>query len=362
MKIGIIGTIWFNTPPQAYGGTEEVIAELVNGLTARGHEVTFFGPATAKVNATVVPTVDKPLSQTSADWSNVASTVLHLTTAFEQAGSFDIMHFQLNRQPDYFGLPLARSCKTPVVTTLHFQTAGLAQAFPDRFALLEKYQMLPAVSISDAQQQGIPMHFVRTVYNGLDIDRYPFVPTPEDYFVWIGKVKPEKGTKEAIAIAKKAGVKLKLLGVVDQGIPEYKRYFEEEVKPQIDNEQIIWLGEVGMPEKAELLGKARAFINPLQWAEPFGMVMIEAQAAGTPVIAYRKGACPELVRDSLTGFLVEDEEEMVAKIAEVGTLDRRACRDHVQQHFTLETMVKGYEDAYSKTIAMWQQQVGKHTE
>lgn len=353
MRIGVIGTIWFQTPPTSYGGTEEVVANLVNGLTRHGHEVTLFGPATAKVDARLVPTIERPLSEMGIGWDDTEYTKKHLETAFAHAHEFDIMHFHLNKKQDYYGLPLAASSETPVLTTLHFDTEFLFTMFPDRLAQLQAHAFLPYTSISNSQQQGLDINFVSTVYNSLDGAQYPFVPTPDDYYVWIGKVKPEKGTALAIRAAKMAGVNLKLMGAVDDDEPAYKRYYEEEVKPLLDGQQIEWLGEVGLPEKAVILGRAKAFLNPIQWQEPFGMVMAESQATGTPVIAFDKGAAKELVVDGKTGFIVNSLEEMVKKIPEVEHLDRAVCREHIVTTFPVERMVKGYEAAYNEAIATW---------
>lgn len=353
MKIGVIGTIWLNTPPEKYGGTEEVVASLVNGLVDLGHDVTFFGPATAKLKATIYPTVSAPLIPQGISWENTLFTIYHLSEAFDQQDNFDILHFHLNKHQDFAGLPLFAQSRTPVLTTLHFNLVNLHKLVPDKYQLLSKYKHLPYVSISNSQRGGYSFNFIRTVYNSTDLNNYPFFEQPDDYFVWIGKIKPDKGTREAVQIAKKAGIQLRLIGPIDKDNPEHMAYFKKDVKPHIDGKQIIWEGELSLRKKAQILGRARAFLNPLQWDEPFGMVMIESQAVGTPVIAFRRGAAPELIVDGKTGFLVNTASEMIERIGRIGSISRKACREHVFEHFSLEAMLKGYEDSYRKAITLW---------
>ncbi|MCL4353122.1 glycosyltransferase family 4 protein [Patescibacteria group bacterium] len=353
MRIGIIGTIWYNTPPKGYGGTEEVVYNLVNGLAERGHEVSLFGPSTANTRAKLYPTVDKPLREKGVDWENVSYTLYHLTEAFDRESEFDILHMHLNKAQDYLALPLAFRSKVPVVFTFHFKLPT-PDYKPDRYRLLQKYRKLPFISISNSQRGGRDWNFTATVYNGLNIDDFPFCEKAEDYFVWIGKVNPAKGTKEAIMAAKKAGVKLYLMGVVDTGVPELLSYYQEEVKPLVDNKNIIWVGEVGIKEKAKILGGAKAFLNPIAWEEPFGLVMTQSQAVGTPVISFNRGSAPELIINGKTGFLVNDLGEMADKIARVDSLSRFSCRKNVEEHFTIEKMVSGYEGAYRDLINKFQ--------
>lgn len=352
MRVGIIGPIWQSIPPNGYGGTEFVVYNLVNGLVKNGHDVTLFGPKTSKVAAKVVPTVDKPLREQDVEWTNVSYTLYHITEAFDRAGDFDILHMHLNKSQDYVALPLALYSKTPVLFTLHFQVPTPTYN-KDRYLVLTKYKKLPFTSISDSQRGGLPVNFIKTVYNSLPIEQFPFQEKPEDYFIWLGKVNPVKGTKEAILAAKEAGVMLYVVGAVDQGVPSMLSYYENEIKPLIDGKQIIWKGEVEVAEKARLLGGAKAFLNPILWEEPFGLVMAEAQAVGTPVISFKRGAAPELVIDGKTGYLVETVSQMVEKMKHVESLDRRACRKNVEEQFSNEKMVEGYEHAYELAKAHW---------
>lgn len=353
MKIGIVGTIWLDIPPKGYGGTEEVIYNLANGLSEKGHDVSLFAPENSQIKAHVIPTVNRPLRDAAIPWENVSYTLFHLTQAFDRADEFDILHVHLNKSQDYIALPLAMYSKVPVVFTLHFKIPSPDYKL-DRFVVLNKYRHLPYVSISNSQRADSTLNFVHTAYNGLNLAKFPFNPTPSNYFVWLGKIKHDKGTKEAILAAKKANVKLHIMGAIEKGVPETLDYYEKEIKPLIDNEQITFQENVTLPEKAIILGNAKALLNPINWEEPFGLVMTESQATGTPVISFSRGAAPELIKDGQTGFLVNSVDEMVEKINQVDTLDRYACRKNVEDNFSISSMIASYEKAYDKTIKQWQ--------
>jgi glycosyltransferase involved in cell wall biosynthesis len=295
------------------------------------------------------------------DWTNVAYTLFHLTEVFDRRDEFDILHMHLNKSQDYLMLPLSSLSKTPVLFTLHFMLPS-PNYNPDRFLVLDKYRQLPFTSLSNSQRNGFEGNFVSTVYNSIDINNFPYNDKPQAYLVWLGKVNPVKGTKEAILAAKQAGEKILVLGAVDKDVERMRRYYEEEVAPLIDGKDVIWIGEVGVKEKAELLGRAKAFLNPISWEEPFGLVMIESQAVGTPVISFRRGAAEELIIDGKTGFLVDNLEEMVEKIKIVDKIDRRECRRNVEERFTIEKMTDGYLEAYKKTIKNWDVYLHKQQE
>lgn len=352
MRIGILGTIWINTPPSHYGGTEDVIYNLANGLVKKGHHVTLFAPATAETKAHLSPTVTLPLRDKDIPWTDISYHLYHITQAFDRRDEFDILHLHVNKNQDYMALPLASLSKTPVLTTIHFALPEMSQR-PERYQLLLKYKDLPFTSISASQQHGMPLNFIETIYNSLPLEEFPFSATPQEYVVWLGKIIPHKGTKEAILAAKKANIPIKVAGVVDEGIEESKKYFEEDIKPLIDNRSVTYIGPVGMPEKAKLLGGAKALLNPIQWEEPFGLVMVESQAVGTPVIAFNRGAASEVVQDKRTGFLVDSVNEMAEKIKEVDALNRRDIRSFIQSEFSLDTMIQGYKMAYKATIEHW---------
>ena len=363
MKIGIIGPIWYNIPPSKYGGTEGVVYNLANGLSERGHDVTLFGPATSKVKSKLHGTTAKPIFEMGMDWNNnITSQMYHVTEAFDHADEFDILHMHLNKSHDYISMPLAAVSSTPVVFTLHFPipleeevTKKGAHSYhrQDRLMMLSKYKKLPYTTISDAQQKPLDMNFIRTVYNSFEIDEYHFIPKSAAYFVWLGRVQRTKGTKEAILAAKEAGVKLKLLGALDTSMASYMDYYENEVKPLIDGKQIEWMGEADMKMKNDIVAKAKALLNPIQWEEPFGLVMAESQAMGTPVISLDRGAAGELIEDRVTGFVAKDMKEFVKRIKEVDTIDRKKARERVEKLFNNDQMIQGYEDAYETVIKNW---------
>lgn len=354
MKVGIVGPIWLQIPPNGYGGTEEVVYNLVNGLSDLRYNVTLFGPGTAKVNANLVATVNKPLIDNNIPLEDISNTIYHLTKAFDLSHTFDILHIHLNTHHDYIALPLAVYSKCPVLFTLHFEASSLYKKYPDRLRVLEKYGKFPFTSISRSQQRHTSLNYIDTIYNSLNADVYPFQNQPQDYFVWLGKVKKEKGTLEAIKAAKLAGVKLILMGAVDYNNPEMLEYYNKEVKPHVDGKQIIMMHNVGLPKKAEILGKAKGFLNPIQWEEPFGLVMIESQATGTPVISFNRGAAAELIENNKTGFLVDSIEQMVSKMMKVNTIDRINCRELVVKRFSNVRMIEGYVSAYSNAINNWE--------
>ncbi|HSW97174.1 MAG TPA: glycosyltransferase family 4 protein [Candidatus Saccharimonadales bacterium] len=364
MRVGIIGPIWLDIPPRAYGGTEEVIANLANGLVDNGHDVTVFGPANTTLKSKLVSTIKQPLRNANIEWHNVLYTLYHITEGFDRASEFDILHMHLNKSQDYIALPLALHSKTPVTFTFHFRLPLNEGAMQDKYGVLDKYHSFPFTSISNSQRKPMPqLNFIQTIYNSLDMNSFPFIEKPTgDYFIWLGKVNPLKGTKEAILAAKQAGVKMYVLGAIDKGVPNMYEYYEKEVKPLIDDKQIIWKGEVPIEEKAHLLGNAKAFLNPIQWEEPFGLVMAEAQATGTPVISFNRGAAPEVIIDGKTGFLVNTVNEMVEKMKTIESIDRKACRKNVEDIFSVPTMAKNYEEAYQTTIDNWEEYKKKQME
>lgn len=351
MKIGIVGTIWLNTPPEDYGGTEEVVYNLVNELVERGHDVTFFGPATANVQARIIPTIPAPLREVGISWKNFTYTLYHMTEAFDMARHFDILHVHVNKSQDLVSLPFSVYKNTPTLFTIHFPFPRVARQ-PAKEKMMTKYHALPFTSISQTQQKG-SLNYIATVYNGINLMQYPFHSNPEDYFAWLGKISQLKGTHEAILAAKRAKVKLVIMGAIEYGVSQNLAYFKEQVRPLIDNKQIIFYESIALPEKADILGKAKALLNPITWEEPFGLVMVESQATGTPVIAFKHGAAPEVIKQNKTGFLVHSVDEMVEKMKEVETLKREDCRKYIEKHFSVQQMVSGYEDAYKKTIKNW---------
>ncbi len=353
MKIGVVAPIWYNIPPNKYGGTELVVANLVNQLCKK-HDVTLFAAKTARVDkkVRVVGVVDKPLREgkDKVDWANWTIPLLHINNAFDMIDKFDILHMQLNTTQDLISLPMAVRSKTPVLFTIHFSPQK-RDNFEKRH-LLKAYSYLPFVSVSNSQRKGFDLNYIETVYNGIDIEKYKFSNTSQDYFAWMGWLAPWKGAREAIKACLKANKKLILIGPYHSTVPESKHYFREEIRPLVDGKQIIWKGDLSFAEKTQIVGNAKALLNPIRWEEPFGLVMTEAQALGTPVISYKRGAASELIEDGKTGYLVEGVSEMVQKMGRVGKLNRESIRKKVEK-FNSQNMTQGYLKAYKKTIQNW---------
>jgi glycosyltransferase involved in cell wall biosynthesis len=354
MKIGIVGSLWLRTPPIGYGGTEEVIYNVVNGLVDNGHEVSIFGPATTQSKAHLIPTIDQPLREKDIAWSEMNYHLYHYTQAFDRAEEFDILHVHLNRYQDYLSFPLALHSKTPVLFTLHFSPQRYV-TMTDRRQILDKYKEFPFTSISHAQQIDMPLNYIATIYNSIALENFPFSDTADDYYAWLGNIKPEKGTKQAIEAAIKANVKLVVMGMV--GDSRMQGYFDSEIEPLLTHKNITYVGPVTLEQKVAYLQKAKALLNPVQWDEPFGLVMIESQAVGTPVIATNRGAAAEVIKDGETGFLINTVDEMVQRIHDVEKLQRSSARAFVENKFTTTEMVKGYEKAYEVTKINWEQYI-----
>jgi len=352
MKIAQVAPIWERVPPKKYGGSERVVYNLTEGLVKRGHQVTLFASGDSQTSAKLVATVPKSLREMGVPWENALYPLYHLAEAFEKADEFDILHTHLNTRQDYPILPFSRFIKTPVVSTTHMEYPTTPDRV-DRLQLLKKYKNHPLVSISNAQRKIKGLNYVATVYNGIEINEFEFNEKPKNYLMWLGRFSPSKGAKEAIELAKKTDQKLILAGKIDIYNKEYMEYYKKEIKPNLGQKQIIYLGEVGQKQKANLLKNAYALINLIQWDEPFGLVPVEAMACGTPVIATNRGSMPELIKDGETGFLVKTMDQAISALKRINQISRRACREHVEKNFTVEKMVEGYERVYEKVIKDW---------
>jgi glycosyltransferase involved in cell wall biosynthesis len=347
LRIAQVGPLWENIPPLLYGGTERVVSFLTEGLVEKGLDVTLFACGTSKTTAKLVSVYPTPLFRDNVPWTNIMYPLLNITEAFDRHADFDIIHVHLNKASDYLALPLAKHIAKKVVFTLHFPYPS-SQGREDRHKVFQKYKDLQYVSISNSQRQGgEDLNWIGTVYNGIDLIPYSFHPTPKDYFFWLGKFNPDKGVHEAILAAKKANVKLILAGKIDHLENEDYVYYKEKVEPHIDNEQIVYVGEINDTQKNDYFGNAIAFLNPLQWNEPFGLTMAESMACGTPVISFTAGSAPELIKDNATGFLVTTIDEMAERMKEVSTIDREACRKRAETMFSAQAMTNGYLDIYS---------------
>jgi glycosyltransferase involved in cell wall biosynthesis len=341
MRIAQVAPLWERVPPPAYGGIELVVSLLTDELVRRGHEVTLFASGDSISLAKLESVHPQALRlDPSVKECNIYE-MLQLSRVYEQAQEFDIIHSHMGCA----ALPYTKLVKTPTVHTLH----GIFT--PDNEKMFSHARQQPYVSISDSQREPrLGLNCVATVYNGINIDSYDFYPNPDEppYLAFLGRISPEKGTHLAIEIAKRSGWHLKIAGKVDRVDVEY---YEKEIKPLIDGKQIEYLGEANHVQKNVLMGRAFATLFPITWREPFGLVMVESMAAGTPVIAINLGSAPEVIVDGKTGFLCDTVEECVAAIDKAGEIDRRNCREHVLNNFTVKQMADGYEAVYQQILA-----------
>jgi glycosyltransferase involved in cell wall biosynthesis len=359
MKIAHIAPPWIAIPPKNYGGTEVVIYNLIEEQVAQGHDVTLFAPADAKTSAKLVSFFDKSLIGEGVPWFAHLKPFYHLQKSIDyiKEHDFDIVHTHLSSSSDMYIFPLTAHLATPHVTTLHsrfpFDRAQNWTGTADGY-YMEWAAYVPIVAISESARAEVsfPLNFVGVVHHGLPMQQ--FVPSRRgvsDYFVWLGRFDADKGTHHAINVAKQAGVKLVLAGTIDRHQPDAVNYFHQMVKSHIDNDQIKYVGPVNMKEKIRLLSRARGFLNPIEWEEPFGMVMIEAMALGCPVISFARGAAPEIVVHRKTGFLVHDSEEMLRFLPRIDEIDRTVTRQHVERSFSVRVMAEQYLKVYKQVIA-----------
>lgn len=337
MRIAQVAPVWERVPPVRYGGIELVCSLLTEELVARGHDVTLFASGDSTTEAKLSSVYYVP--QREAIGIEVVD-LYHVSQAYLRAGEFDIIH----NHAGYSGIALAGFVDTPVLTTLH----GIFTDENREFFLAFK-DTVCYNSISDEQRRGCPeLNYVGTVYNAVDVNTFPFCDSKQDYYLFMGRMSHLKGAHLAAEVARRAGVKLVMAGKVDACD---KAFFDTQVKPLIDGERISFKGEVSKEEKRELLAEARGLIFPLQWSEPFGLVMIEAMVSGTPVIAFPYGSVPEIVVDGETGFLVNNIDEMVEKVRARESLDAAACRRHVESRFGVKRMTNNYLALYESVIA-----------
>ncbi len=366
MKIAHIAPPWLPIPPKNYGGTESVIADLVEEQVAQGHDVTLYAPGNTSTSARLVSFFQTPLREQEVPWSAHLLAYYHLEQSVEavQADDFDIVHTHLSASSDLFIFPLTAPLLVPHVTTLHgrfpFDRVQNWMGKADAYYLQKWGSSVPVVTISQHARAEAPAQLwvVGVVYNGISMKQYrPTSKVRSDYLVWLGRFMPEKGPHLAIEAARRAQRPLVLAGTIDRALQESQRYFHEIIEPQIDQQQVRYIGPVNRKRKVDLLSRAYGFLNPIQWEEPFGMVMIEAMALGCPVISFARGAAPELVVHGETGFLVHNVDEMVQCIPLLAGIDRQATREHVERAFSARTMAQNYLRVYHQLLPTTQQRV-----
>src|SRR5262245_54841203 len=330
-RVAVLSPIAWRTPPRQYGAWETVASNITEGLVARGWNVTLFASRDSVTRAHLHAVVDKGYEEDSAVDPKVAE-YLHISEVFERAAQFDLIHSHY----DFMALTYSRLVKTPVLTTIHgFSSLKIMPVY-------QKYRDGYFVSISDADRAP-GLNYLATVYNGIDLALYPFQESGGDALIFLGRIHPDKGAHLAIELARRSGRQLIIAGIIQD-----KVYFREKLKPHIDDHNIRYVGPVGVAEKNELFASASALIHLNTIPERFGLVMAEANAAGVPVIAMDLGSCREVIKDGQTGFLVKNLDEAVRALDRLSEIDRRVCRQRVEQNFSIKTMVGAYEQVYSK--------------
>jgi len=334
MRVAVLAPVAWRTPPRHYGPWEQVASNIAEGLVKKGVEVTLF----ATGDSITAGTLDAICATGYEEDRNQDAKVLeclHISNLMEKADQFDLIHNNF----DFLPLTYSGLIKTPVITTIHgFSSTRIIPVYK-KYNATSHY-----VSISNADRSP-ELEYLATVYNGLDARDFSFNGEPEDYLLYFGRIHHDKGTAEAIEIAKKSNKKLLIAGIIQDA-----NYYREKVEPFIDNEQVIYVGHAGPEKRKNLLGKASALLHPINFNEPFGMSVAEAMLCGTPVIAFNKGSMPELINDKQTGFLVNTVDEAVEAVAQLQTINRENCRDWATAQFSSDKMVDDYYKLYQQIL------------
>jgi glycosyltransferase involved in cell wall biosynthesis len=349
VRIAQIAPLAESVPPKYYGGTERIVSYLTEELVRMGHEVILFASGDSVTSARLEPICHCSLRRDKNCIDDIAHHMLMVEKVFQRADEFDVIHSHI----DYFPFSVMRRMGKPSVTTLHGRLD-----LPDLVPIYREFNDIPVISISDAQREFL--HWINwqgTVYHGLPEDLYTFREESGKYLAFLGRISPEKRVDTAIAIAKQIGMELKIAAKVDNMDREY---FDTAIMPLLDHPLIEYVGEIGETEKNDFLGNAYALLFPIDWPEPFGIVMIEAMACGTPIIAHNRGSVPELMSEGVTGFIVENAEDAAIVIEDVQYLSRRRCREVFEQRFTARRMAEDYLRIYKQLILKTPKQFGRH--
>jgi glycosyltransferase involved in cell wall biosynthesis len=340
LRIAQVAPLFESVPPAGYGGTERVVSYLTEALVEMGHDVTLYASGDSCSGARVVSVIDEHLGIGAGPVDANAWSATLVDEVLQRAGAYDVIHFHT----DIVHLPGAARCATPSLTTLHGRLD-----LPALKPLYRRFSSHPLVSISASQRAPLPRAgWCATIHHGLPAELYAFQPRPGRYFAFLGRISPEKRLDRAIEIAKRSGVPLHVAASVN---PADKDYFATVIEPLMHDPLIRFVGEISDAQKNDFLGQALALLMPIDWPEPFGLVMIEALACGTPVIAYANGSVPEIIDDGVTGFVVHNQAEAVAAAKAAGQLDRRHCREAFERRFTATSMARAYLALYRELIA-----------
>lgn len=339
MRIAQVAPLYESVPPKCYGGTERVVSYLTEELVRQGHDVTLFASGDSVTAACLVAPCDRALRLDDRSIDQIAHHILMLELVCKDAANFDVIHCHV----DYLHFPIFRRLEVPNLTTLHGRLD-----VPDLVRLYKEFRDIPLVSISDAQREPLWWaNWQATVYHGLPEDLYPFYQAPGTYLAFLGRISPEKRVDRAIEIARRLDMPIKIAAKVD---PVDREYFEAVIKPLLSYRCVEYIGEIGELEKSEFLGKAYAVLFPIDWPEPFGLVMIEAMGCGTPVIAYRRGSVSEVMVDGVTGFVVDTLDDAVKAVERVASLDRNMVRQVFENRFSVRRMAEDYLKVYQHRV------------
>ncbi|HEY1266255.1 MAG TPA: glycosyltransferase family 4 protein [Candidatus Binatia bacterium] len=337
MKIAQVAPLYERVPPKFYGGTERIVSCLTEELVREGHDVTLFASGDSLTSARLAPVCDEALRLNQEIKDDILYHIILIEEVARRAAEFDFIHFHLN----YLHFPIARRLPTPHVTTLHGRLD-----LPEYVPLYREFPDAPVVSISDSQREPLPqLNWQGTVYHGLPEDLFQCRTDRGKYLAFIGRFSPEKRVDRAIEIAKRSGIPLKIAAKIENTELDY---YKSEVEPLLDDPLIEYIGEIDEEQKQDFFCNAYAQVFPIDWPEPFGLVMIEAMACGTPTIAFRCGSVPEIIDDGVTGFIVDSVEEAVESLKRVAALDRENCRRTFQKRFSAERMLKDYVKIYGR--------------
>ena len=341
MKIAQVAPLTESVPPRLYGGTERIVSYLTEELVRLGHDVTLFASGDSISSAVLAPCCTRALRLDPTMPNAIPHSMLMIDSLRERAEEFDVLHFHI----DLFHFPLFHSLAGRTLTTLHGR-----QDLGDLGAFYSRFSEMPLVAISDDQRKALPnTKFMTTIHHGIPADLHRPLFGKGRYLAFLGRISPDKRPDRAIRIARAAGIPLKIAAKVDKVDQEY---FRSEILPLIDGPGVDLIGEINEREKTKFLGEAAALLFPVDWPEPFGLVMIEAMACGTPVLAFRCGSIPEVIEDGVTGKVVDSEQEAVAALPELLSYDRRAVRQRFDERFTAARMAKDYVSTYRQLLRM----------